>query len=72
MQEMSIRKRLTGTPQGGVLSPLLSNLFLHVVFDKWMDINHQRSLLNVMRTTSSSIAEQKSKPSSFLGKSKDE
>lgn len=32
--------RLTGTPQGGVISPLLANLFLHVAFDKWMEINH--------------------------------
>jgi RNA-directed DNA polymerase len=32
--------RLTGTPQGGVISPLLANLFLHVGFDKWMEINH--------------------------------
>lgn len=31
---------LSGTPQGGVISPLLANLFLHVVFDKWMEINH--------------------------------
>jgi len=31
---------LTGTPQGGVISPLLANLFLHVVFDKWMQQNH--------------------------------
>lgn len=29
-----------GTPQGGVISPLLSNLFLHVVFDKWMEKNY--------------------------------
>lgn len=29
--------RLTGTPQGGVISPLLANIFLHVVFDKWME-----------------------------------
>ena len=29
-----------GTPQGGVISPLLANLFLHVVFDKWMEKNH--------------------------------
>ena len=40
MQEMNVRKRLTGTPQGGVISPLLANLFLHVVFDKWMDKHH--------------------------------
>lgn len=32
--------RLTGTPQGGVISPLLANIFLHVVFDKWMDKHH--------------------------------
>ena len=32
--------RLTGTPQGGVISPLLANLFLHVAFDKWMDKYH--------------------------------
>jgi RNA-directed DNA polymerase len=29
-----------GTPQGGVISPLLANLFLHVVFDKWMEKQH--------------------------------
>jgi RNA-directed DNA polymerase len=28
-----------GTPQGGVISPVLANIFLHVVFDKWMEIN---------------------------------
>jgi len=26
-----------GTPQGGVISPLLANLFLHYAFDKWME-----------------------------------
>lgn len=29
-----------GTPQGGVASPLLANLFLHYAFDKWMDRTH--------------------------------
>lgn len=29
-----------GTPQGGVISPLLANLFLHYVLDKWLDKNH--------------------------------
>jgi len=28
--------RQQGTPQGGVISPLLANLFLHYVFDRWM------------------------------------
>jgi RNA-directed DNA polymerase len=30
-------ERLSGTPQGGVVSPVLANLFLHYVFDKWME-----------------------------------
>ncbi len=29
-----------GTPQGGVISPLLANLFLHYAFDEWMRINY--------------------------------
>ena len=29
-----------GTPQGGVISPLLSNLFLHYAFDLWMQRCH--------------------------------
>lgn len=31
--------RTMGTPQGGVISPLLANLFLHYAFDKWMERN---------------------------------
>jgi len=29
-----------GTPQGGVISPLLANLFLHYALDKWLEINY--------------------------------
>jgi RNA-directed DNA polymerase len=32
----SLVKRTRGTPQGGVISPVLANLFLHYTFDIWM------------------------------------
>ena len=35
-----LRHRNKGTPQGGVISPLLSNLFLHYVFDVWLTKTH--------------------------------
>jgi retron-type reverse transcriptase len=34
-----IRNLEKGTPQGGVIRPVLANIFLHVVFDKWMETN---------------------------------
>jgi len=35
-----IVERTRGTPQGGVISPILSNLFLHYTFDLWMRRAH--------------------------------
>jgi RNA-directed DNA polymerase len=32
----TLEPRTKGTPQGGVVSPLLANLFLHYAFDAWM------------------------------------
>jgi group II intron reverse transcriptase/maturase len=32
--------RTRGTPQGGVVSPLLMNLFMHYAFDRWMKRTH--------------------------------
>ena len=32
--------RERGTPQGGVASPLLANLFLHYSFDRWLSVNY--------------------------------
>jgi RNA-directed DNA polymerase len=33
-------ERTRGTPQGGVVSPILANLFLHYAFDLWMARSH--------------------------------
>jgi len=35
-----VQKQGRGTPQGGVISPLLANLFLHYAMDKWLELNH--------------------------------
>ena len=40
MADGSLVARERGTPQGGVISPLLANLFLHYAFDVWMPRNH--------------------------------
>jgi RNA-directed DNA polymerase len=37
MPDGSLSPRDRGTPQGGVISPLLANIFLHHAFDKWME-----------------------------------
>jgi len=36
MPNGKIKERTAGTPQGGVISPVLANLFLHYVFDDYM------------------------------------
>ena len=37
--EGELIERTKGTPQGGVVSPLLANLFLHYAFDRWVSEN---------------------------------
>jgi len=40
MVDGSVQQRTRGTPQGGVVSPLMANLFLHYAFDRWMQRQH--------------------------------
>src|SRR5690606_13487432 len=37
LEDGQLRRPESGTPQGGVISPLLANVFLHHVFDVWFD-----------------------------------
>jgi RNA-directed DNA polymerase len=39
MADGTLKERKTGSPQGGVISPLLANLFMHYAFDEWMAQN---------------------------------
>jgi RNA-directed DNA polymerase len=50
MEEGSVSYPEAGTPQGGVVSPMLSNVFLHYVLDLWFEQEvkprlHQRAFL---------------------------
>ncbi|MBA3709659.1 MAG: group II intron reverse transcriptase/maturase [Planctomycetes bacterium] len=40
MQDGTQVERTKGTPQGGVISPLLANLFMHYAFDTWLARNY--------------------------------
>lgn len=37
LEEGAVRHPDSGTPQGGVISPLLANVYLHEVLDKWFE-----------------------------------
>lgn len=40
LRDGSLEQPKKGTPQGGVISPLLMNLYLHYAFDEWMRRTH--------------------------------
>jgi len=59
-------ERNCGTPQGGVVSPILANLFLHYAFDAWMARTHTRISHGVgmqMMDWCTAVASRKQKPS---------
>jgi group II intron reverse transcriptase/maturase len=37
MEDGAVRCSVQGTPQGGVISPLLANVYLHYVLDEWFE-----------------------------------
>lgn len=54
-----VHKQGKGTPQGGVISPLLANLFLHYAMDKWLEQTH--STVKYVRYADDAILHCKSK-----------
>ena len=54
-----VAKEGKGTPQGGVISPLLANLFLHYTMDKWLEQTH--SAVKYVRYADDAILHSKSK-----------
>lgn len=43
MKDGSKKERTSGAPQGGVISPVLANLFMHYTFDTWMTKKHPQN-----------------------------
>jgi RNA-directed DNA polymerase len=50
-----------GTPQGGIVSPILANVFLHYALDKWFEENHSKRA-KMVRYADDAVFFLKSKP----------
>ena len=44
MPDGTVKERTSGVPQGGVLSPVLANLFMHYAFDLWIGRENPQNL----------------------------
>jgi RNA-directed DNA polymerase len=44
LEDGEVRRAEQGTPQGGVISPLLANIYLHYVLDEWFETEVKRQL----------------------------
>ena len=44
MEEGTIRPTEEGTPQGGIVSPILANIYLHYVLDLWFEKREKKKL----------------------------
>lgn len=49
LEQGSIRRSEQGTPQGGVISPLLANIYLHYALDEWFNNDIEPQLIGRAR-----------------------
>jgi len=63
-----LSERKIGTPQGGPLSPVLANLFLHYALDNWLSTHH--SSIPFCRYADDGILQCKTKPQAVSMQSK--
>ncbi len=54
-----------GTPQGGVISPRLANLFLHYAFDRWLAKRYPQLPFAGFADDATCIAERRRMPGRF-------
>ncbi len=72
MEEMQVRKETTGTPQGGVISPLLANLYLHWLDRYWemKDRGNHAHDAHIVRYADDFVILCKGEPEKYLAEAK--
>lgn len=71
MPDGTVQDRKAGTPQGGVISPVMANLYMHYAFDRWISINFPHVPWCAMLMMELPIAAQKRKQNKCWKGSKD-
>lgn len=73
MEELNLKKQITGTPQGGVISPLLANIYLHWLDSYWEKAGFNRKWsgdAHLIRYADDFVILCKSHPNIYLEKAK--
>ncbi len=72
MEDMQVRTDVTGTPQGGVISPLLANLYLHWLDSVWVNkgFGNRQHDAHIVRYADDFVILCGKNPDKYLGEAK--